>query len=100
MTKILYLLPFITSSILYGFVGVISRFTLINPLVVLCLVILWLSGFLMCKDKWWGGFLGLLIGILLIWMGNGDFKYAIKEIIFGIVFCIYYIICMIISYNK
>ena len=52
------------------------------------------------KKKWWGSVLGILIGILLIYMGNQETGQIIKETPFGIIMCIYYIVCAFISYRE
>lgn len=100
MRKILYFLPVVLGGALYTFLGIASSFGSINPFVWIALGMLLISGFLMDKNKWWGSVLGILIGILLIYMGNQETGQIIKETPFGIIMCIYYIICAIISYRK
>lgn len=100
MKKILYFLPFILGGILYIFLGIASSFGSINPLVWIALGMLLISGFLMNKNKWWGCVFGILIGIFLIYMGNQETGQIIKETPFGIIMCIYYILCAVISYRK
>lgn len=100
MKKILYFLPFVLGCILYIFLGVASSLDSINHFVWIALGMLLISGFLMNRKKWWGSILGILIGILLIYMGNQETGQIIKETLFGIIMCIYYIICAVLSYRE
>lgn len=100
MSKILYFLPFVLGTIFYIFLGVASSFGSINSFVWVALVILLIAGFLIKNNKWWGSFLGILVGILLIYMGNQETGQIIKETPFGVIMCIYYIVCAIISYKE
>lgn len=100
MRKILYFLPFVLGCILYVFLGIVSSFGSINPFVWIALIMLFISGLLMKNNKWWGCFFGITIGILLICMGNQETGQIIKETPFGIIICIYYIVCAIITYKN
>ena len=100
MKKILYFFPVGSACIIYIFLGVISSFSSINPFVWLSLILLFISGLLMNKNKWWGCILGILIGVLLIYMGNRETGQIIKETPFGIIICIYYILCASVAYRK
>ena len=100
MKKVLYFLPVLFGTILYLFLGVASSFGSINPFVWIALVMLLISGILMDKNKWWGCVPGILIGILLIYMGTKETGQIIKETPFGIAICIYYIMCAVISYKS
>ena len=100
MRKILYFLPFVLGCILYIFLGVASSFGSIHSFVWIALGVLLISGILMNRNKWWGSFLGIAIGILLIYMGNQETGQIIKETPFGIIMCIYYIVCALVSYKK
>ena len=100
MRKILYFLPFVLGAILYVFLGIASSFGSINPFVWIALGMLLISGILMYKNKWWGCLLGVLIGILLIYMGTRETGQIIKETPFGIIMCIYYIACAVFSYKN
>ena len=100
MKKILYFLPFVLGCALYVFLGIVSSFGSINPFVWIALVMLLVAGLLMKDNKWWGCFFGITIGILLIYMGKQETGQIIKEIPFGIIMCVYYIICGKLSYKK
>lgn len=100
MKKILYFLPFVLGFILYIFLGIVSSFGTINPFVWVALLLLLVAGLLMSRNKWWGCIFGILIGILLIYMGSRETGQIIKETLFGIVICIYYIVCALVSYKR
>lgn len=100
MKKILYYLPVVLGCILYIFLGVVSSFGSINPFVWIALILLLISGLLMSRNKCWGCIFGILIGILLIYMGSRETGQIIKETLFGIVICIYYIVCALVSYKR
>lgn len=100
MRKILYFLPFVIGCILYVFLGIASSFSSINPFVWIALGMLLVSGVIMNKNKSWGCAPGILIGILLIYMGTKETGQIIKETPFGIVMCIYYMVCAGLSYKK
>ena len=100
MKKVLYFLPVALGTALYVFLGIASSFRSINLLVWIALVMLVISGILMNKNKWWGGVPGILIGILLIYMGTKETGQIIKETPFGIIMCVYYIVCAVVSYKS
>ncbi|MBQ2836053.1 MAG: hypothetical protein IJE68_04395 [Clostridia bacterium] len=100
MKKILYFLPVVLGCILYIFLGIASSFGSINPFVWIALGLLLISGLLMNRNKWWGCFLGILIGVLLIYMGSRETGQIIKETPFGIIMCIYYSVCAVITFRE
>lgn len=100
MIKILYYLPFIISLILYVFLGIISSFTSINLLAWISIILLFISGYLMNKNKWNGSIIGIVIGIILIYMGTKETGQVIKETYLGIIIFLYYSLCGFISYKK
>lgn len=92
MKKILYFLPFILWSALIIFIGTVVSFHHINPIALLYLLMLFVSGILMFKNKWWGCILGILFGIELILMGLVGIEETkiVNEAPFGIILCVYY----------
>lgn len=54
----------------------------------------------MSKNKWWGCIFGIVIGILLMYMGTQETGQIINETPFGIIMCIYYIVCALVSNKK
>ena len=100
MNKIFNFLPFIMGCILYIFVGMVGSFSAINHFVWLALGMLLISGFLLYKKKCWGSIFGILIGILLIYMGTQETGQIVSETPIGIIMCVYYIICGVVAYKK
>ena len=100
LKKALYFIPLIIGFILYTFISIVDGFNSINLYVWISLLVLFFSGALMDKNIWWGSFLGIAVGILLIYMGNQETGQIIKETLLGVIICIYYLICAIVSYKS
>lgn len=100
MKNILYFLPLVLGCILYVFLGIASSFGSIHPFVWIALTILFIAGLLIKNNKWWGSIFGIAIGILLIYMGNQETGQIFKETTLGIIMCIYYVVCAVISYRE
>lgn len=100
MKKVWYFIPFILGCVFYGLIIIIDGISNINPFVWLALLMLFTCGILLKNKKWWGSFLGILIGILLIYMGNKETGQIFSESPFGILMCIYYLICSIVCLNM
>ena len=88
--KILYYLPFVLFSSFIIFIGNVDSFYRIELTAWLYIAMLFVAGFLMCEDIWWGCSLGILYGIALIFMGFRETGQLINETPFGIIICIYY----------
>ena len=54
----------------------------------------------MNKNKWNGSIIGIVIGIILIYMGTKETGQVIKETYLGIIIFLYYSLCGFISYKK
>ena len=67
MKKVLYFVPAIFGMVFYCVLSVFSGFGAIQPVVWLCIAMLFVSAVLMAKRKWIGCIPGVLVGILLIW---------------------------------
>lgn len=100
LKKTLYFIPLIIGFILYTFISLVDGFNSINLYTLISLLVLFFSGILMNKKKWWGSFLGIAVGILLIYIGTKETGQIIKETSLGIIICIYYLICGIFSYKS
>lgn len=60
-----------------------------------------MSGFLLNKDKFWGGIFGILPGIHLIYMSTKYTGQAMNiELPLGIIILIFYILCSIFIFHK
>jgi hypothetical protein len=67
--------------------------SIIHPFVLVAIGSLVVAGLLMSKEKWWGCFGGVAVGIVLIYMGLQETGQIIKEWPLGIILCVYYIVC-------
>ena len=92
MTKILYYIPAIIFTLLYGLVS-ISGIAVIVPIAIIWLVLFFASGILLSRNLFWGALLGALPAIHMIYMGTRETGQIINEIPIGITILIYYIIC-------
>ena len=99
MLKIMYFIPFILGCLLYGLVIAIGGLNGIDPFVWIVLFILFVSGMLLKRNKSWGAILGILIGIVLIYMGTKETGQIVSETPIGIIMSIYYLACGGISFK-
>ncbi|NMD69360.1 hypothetical protein HHO41_03600 [Bacillus sp. DNRA2] len=99
MKKTIFFIPAIIFSILYGAIA-INDIGAISPVVVVWLALFFISGFLLNKNAFWGGLLGTLPSIHLIYMGTQDTGQIINEMPIGIVLLIFYIICGFFVYKN
>ena len=64
-------------------------------------VVIFIEALLLTKNKWWGALLGLVVGIILLWMGSQYSGQPIDiERPIGIVLCLFYIICGTVSFVR
>ncbi len=101
MGRVLFYIPFILFGMLYGFAA-FSNIGYISPIAIVWLVLFFMSGFTLSKNFYWGGLLGILPAISLIYMGTRDTGQIINEMPIGIVVLFYYVICGIVAFvnNK
>ena len=92
MKKIIFYIPAIIFTILYGLLA-IGGIGAISPVVAVWLVLFLTSGILLSKNMLWGGLLGALPAIHLIYMGNQETGQVINEMPIGIIVLIFYIVC-------
>jgi hypothetical protein len=81
-------------------IGSFRSLSIIHPFVLVAIGSLVAAGFLMSKDKWWGCFGGVAVGIFLIYMGLQETGQIIKEWPLGIILCAYYIVCGIFIFIR
>lgn len=98
--RILYFTPFVLGSVLYVFLGFVFSFGSIHPLAWIVLIMLFISGMLMTKKKWWGSILGMIVGIFFIKMGSRETGQIFKETTVGVIVCVYYAIVAMITYGQ
>lgn len=99
MKKVLYYLPFIIFVLFYSYILLLDFNSLQSTFLIIILLPL-IAGVLMDNNKWWGSIIGLILGIILIYMGIKDTGQIINERIIGVIIIVYYIICGITCYRK
>ena len=93
MRTVLYFVPAIFGLVFYCLLAVFSGLGAIHPVVWLCITMLFLSAVLMAHKKWFGFILGILVGILLIWMSFQSTGQVIDiEMPIGIALILFYIL--------
>lgn len=101
MRKIFYYIPAVMSLLFYSVLTGVSGFRAVHPLAWGGVGILFLSAFLLCKDRWYGCVGGFLPGCALIYMSTRFTGQVIAvELPLGILFCLYYLVCGIVVYKK
>ena len=101
MRKIFYYIPAVMSLLFYSVLTVVSGFRAVHPLAWGGVGILFLSAFLLCKDRWYGCVGSFLPGCALIYMSTRFTGQVIAvELPLGILFCLYYLVCGIVVYKK
>ncbi len=92
MKKIIFYIPAVIFTILYGVLA-ISNIAALSPIVIVWLALFVVSGFILSKNAFWGSLLGILPAIHLIYMGTQETGQIINEMPIGNVVLIFYIIC-------
>ncbi|WP_394919179.1 hypothetical protein [uncultured Robinsoniella sp.] len=101
MKKIVFFVPAIIYALFYGFI-IIGVGLLISPLVYAWICFFLISGFLLYKGKFGGGFIGMLPGIHFIYMSTQDTGQVLPvERPSGIIIIAFYLLCScFIFYRK
>lgn len=93
MNKTIFYIPAILFIILYGWLVIIAAGA-ISPIVFAWIALFLVGGVLLGRGKFWGGFLGMLPGIYLIYMSTKDTGQVINiELPLGIIVVIFYVFC-------
>ncbi|SMB85203.1 hypothetical protein SAMN00017405_1619 [Desulfonispora thiosulfatigenes DSM 11270] len=93
MKKTIFYLPAIIFTIFYGFAVTAWSIGAVSPIVVIWLSLFFISGFILSRNVYWGGLLGALPAINLIYMGTQETGQIINEMPIGVTILIYYITC-------
>lgn len=98
MKKVLLYIP----AIVYAIVTIVLNIILqtFSPLWYVWIILLWLGGFILSKGKVWGGLLGLLPAIHILYMSTQDTGQVINEMPIGLITAMYVIVCMFIVWKK
>lgn len=99
MKKILFYVPAIFYTI--GIIALNVVLKTFSPLWYVWAVLLWLSGFLLTKEKSWGCALGLLPAVHLMYMSMQYTGQVINiELPLGLVTAIYFLACGYVVWKK
>lgn len=93
MKKVIFYIPTILFAILFGLLAIRLGVGSTSLIIIVWIILFLVSGFLLSKDKFWGGIFGMLPGIHWIYMGTQYTMQAINEMSLGITVLIFYIIC-------
>jgi|GEM_PF-564159 len=92
MKKIVFYIPVIIFTVPYGLIA-LDNVGHISPVVIIGLLLFLSAGIFLSKDRFWGGLLGTLPAIYLIYMGTQDTGQIFNEMPIGIIVLIFYVIC-------
>lgn len=94
MKKIVFYIPVILFTVLYGGIAITFGIGRISPTVFAWISLFLTSGFLLRKGKPWGGILGMFPGINLIYMSTKYTGQVVDiEFSMGIIILIFYLFC-------
>ena len=99
MKKIIYFLPAIPFTILLVYFAFLTSIDT-TPVVWIIDILLILSGLLLCKNKWWGCIFGVVVGVILVYMGLQETGQIFKEYLIGLPLIVFYIVCGIYIANR
>lgn len=97
----MYFVPPSLALLLYIVLGFAADFGAINLWVWLWIAVMFVSSFVLLKNKWYGCIGGLVVGGVLIYMSTQYTGQVIDvERPLGVILCVYYLICGIVVYKK
>lgn len=99
MKKLVFFIPAILFTIIYGLLAIVS-ITSIHPIAIVLLIMFWSAGVLLYKKVIWGGLLGIIPAAVFIYMGTQDTGQIFSETPIGIVILLYYVVCICWIYKK
>lgn len=91
--KLGYYLPAIFFTIIYSITTISLGLDSVNVLAWLVVILLYMAGYLLNKNKTYGAVFGIIVGIIFIYLGFQDTGQIIKETTLGIILIVYYILC-------
>ena len=99
MKKVLFYLPAVVYTIAVIVLNIILK--TFSPLWYVWVALLWLGGFLLNKEKVWGGLFGLLPAVHLLYMSTQYTGQVINiEMPFGVVTALYVLGCSFLVWKK
>lgn len=102
MKKIIYFISALVFVAFYGFIAIASGLgAFFSPVVYVWIAALVISGVLLMKDLFWGGFVGMLPGIHLMYMSTQDTGQILPiELPSGIFIVVFYALCCVYVWRK
>lgn len=98
--KLLFLIPAILSIIIF-LICIILGFGIPSINQFSWLILFFIAGILLCKNRFWGSLFGLIPGFIFMYMSTQETGQVINiELPLGIGICLYYIICGLIVFKK
>lgn len=98
MKKVLFYLPAVVYLIAVIALNMILR--TFSPLWYGWVLLLWLGGFFLSRGKVWGGLIGLLPAVHILYMSTQDTGQVVSEAPLGIITAVYILVCMLIAWKK
>ena len=92
--KIIFFIPAILFVMIFVFVVTSLGISSIEPRSYVWLALILIAGILLSKDQFWGGFIGIFLGILTIYSSTKETGQIIDiELPIGVMVVIYYVLC-------
>lgn len=72
MGKVIYFMPAIFFTMIFGTLAMSMGISAFSPVILLWLALFYVSGILLSKTKFWGGIFGAIPGVHWIYLGTKD----------------------------
>lgn len=101
MKKIIFYIPAILFTILFGWLSITFGIKSTSPIVLVWIALFLMGSFILNKGRFWGGVFGILPGIHWIYMSTQETGQSVAiEFPLGISALIFYILCSGYVYRK
>ena len=100
MMGTVYFIPAILFTVIFALVIIGGMAFSLSPLIFVWLGLFWSSGVLLSKGLFWGGCIGVLPGIHMIYMGTVNTGQIFNESPVGVVVVIFYLLCGCVVFYK
>lgn len=99
--KIIFYIPAILTTVFFAWVGSSLGFSSISPMALVWIALYVVAGVLLSKRIFWGGLIGVLPGIYLMYMSTKDTGQVINiEKPLGVCLLIFYVLCSGVVFFK
>lgn len=89
---LLFFIPAIMVTVFLGLLSIIFGLGSTSPIVFLWIVFVFLSSYLLSRDRFWGGIFGMLTGVHWIYLGTQDTGQMMNEMPVGIALLFFYLL--------